>query len=76
MNLTRHLDRLAALIAALAGLLPCAAAAMWRPAAVLQHWPPCLSAGRPRIGAYRCRGLFGQKHDWPMRTPIGTPLMP
>jgi hypothetical protein len=75
MNFIRHLDRLAAALAALAGLLPRAACAgLWRPEA-----PGPLFARRRedgttpvetwtalRIGAYGCRWAAAPKHDWPM----------
>lgn len=45
------------------------------------HPQPWSFTVRLRIGAYRCRGLFGRKHDWRMRRPrptfrSGTPGLP
>lgn len=67
MNFTRHLDRLSAALAWLAGLLPCATVALWRPAAeALQtcttEAPPArLQRTTPRLG----RWAYGPKTDWP-----------
>jgi hypothetical protein len=67
MNFTRHLDRLAACLAWLAGLLPCATTALWRPAAeVLQ---PCATVATParlqRTTARLRRWGMGTKCSWP-----------
>ena len=79
MNFTRHLDRLAAALAALAGLLPRYPALPWRPEAIgplfagaagtSGCWAPALPIFNDertlRIGAYRCRRLVGRKCCWP-----------
>ena len=67
MNFTRHLDRLAAALAWLAGLLPRATVAQWRPAAeVLQ---PCTTVAPParlqRTTAHLRRWGMGTKCSWP-----------
>ena len=67
MNFTRHLDRLAAALAALAGLLPGATPALWRPAAsVLRNcWTVATQARpqstRPLLGRWE----YGTKCSWP-----------
>ena len=67
MNFTRHFDRIAAALAWLAGLLPRATVAQWRPAAeVLQT---CTTEATPsrlqRTTARLRRWAYGPKTDWP-----------
>ena len=67
MNFTRHLDRLAAALAWLAGLLPRATADPWRPAAEVLH--PCTTVAPPprlqRTTARLRRRCMGTKCAWP-----------
>lgn len=67
MNFTRHLDRLAAALAWLAGLLPRATVAPWRPAAEALH--PRTTEATParlqRTTARLRRWAYGPKTDWP-----------
>jgi hypothetical protein len=67
MKFTRHLDRLAAALAWLAGLLPRATVAPWRPAAEVLH--PCTTVALParlqRTTARLRRWAYGPKTDWP-----------
>ena len=67
MNFTRHLDRLAACLAWLAGLLPRATVAPWRPAAEVLL--PCKTVATParlqRTTARLRRWAYGPRTDWP-----------
>lgn len=68
MNLTRHLDRLAAALAALAGLLPGATPALWRPAAdaLRTCWTARHELRQPqRTTARLRRWAYGPKMNWP-----------
>jgi hypothetical protein len=67
MNFTRHLDRLAAALSALAGLLPSATSDLWRPAAEVLHI--CTTKATPawlhRTSARLPRWGYGSKCTWP-----------
>ena len=66
MNFTRHLDRLAAAIAALAGLLPGATPALWRPAASVLRTCWTVAEARPQRTSPRLgRWGWGTKCSWP-----------
>ena len=67
MNITRHLDRLAAALAALAGLLPGAIPALWRPAAEVLPtlWTAARCARPERTPTRLWRWGMGTKCSWP-----------
>lgn len=67
MTFTRHLDRLAAALVWLDGLLPRATAAPWRPAAEapLTRTTEAPPARLRRMTARLRRWAYGPKTDWP-----------